>query len=119
MFARNLSFVSCSVACSPERMCPVPRVARIDATTGLQIAHPEPLPCRLMTSLNLEIRVALMISNSSARDCVKCSHSDFDCSTPHADSSLPSIGTQEPLEVPARVQDLIFATESHPPSVIE
>ena len=57
-----------------------------------------------------------MISNSSARDCLKCSHTAFDCSTPHAVSSFDSSGTHEPHAVPARVHALSFGTESQPSS---
>ena len=41
------------------------------------------------------------ISNSSARDWLKCSHSALDCSTPSASSSCLSSGTHDPHEVPA------------------
>ena len=47
--------------------------------------------------------VAATISNSSARDWLKCSHSALDCSTPSASSSCLSSGTHEPHEVPACV----------------
>src|SRR5690606_18470058 len=118
MLARNRSFVSCNVACSPASTCPLPMLARIEATAGLQTAQPVPVPCLVISSLNVVTRVAWTISNSSARDCGKCSHSAFDCSTPHADSSLPSIGTHDPHDVPARVHPLIAPTLSQPSSTI-
>ena len=78
----------------------------MDATAGLQIAQPLPVPYRPISSLNVVMPVAWTISNSSARDCGKCSHKAFDCSTPAGVSSLPSSGTHEPHAVPARVHAL-------------
>ena len=77
--------------------------ARIDATTGLQMSQPFPLPKRSIRPEKVRIAVAETISNSSARDWLKCSHSALDCSTPSASSSCLSSGTHEPHDVPASV----------------
>src|SRR6202011_132454 len=106
MLARKWSLESCSEACSPSRMCSELVDARIDATAGLQMSQPLPVPNR---SINPEKGLtdsedpAEMISNSSARDWLKCSHNALDCSTPSASSSCLSSGTQDPHEVPANV----------------
>ena len=42
MLARKRSLVSWSVACSPSRMFSFHRLARIEATAGLQISQPLP-----------------------------------------------------------------------------
>src|SRR5881628_2985704 len=60
---------------------------------------------------------AATISNSSARDWVKCSHNAFDCSTPCASRSCLSNGMHEPHDVPALVQ-LFKAGTSVQPSAI-
>src|SRR5688500_577402 len=78
--------------------------ARIEATVGLQISQPEPLPCLAMSSENVRMPVTFTMSNSSARDCSKCSHSALDSATPDCSSSFLIIGTQPPQEVPALVQ---------------
>ena len=44
MFARKRSFVSCSVSCSGSMMSSFHRLARIEATAGLQISQPWPRP---------------------------------------------------------------------------
>src|SRR3954454_13294264 len=103
MLARKWSFESCSEACSPSRMCSELVDARIDATAGLQMSQPFPVPKRSIRPLKVLIDVAETIENSSARDWVKCSHSALDCSTPSASSSCLSNGTHEPHEVPASV----------------
>ena len=61
--------------------------------------------------------VAEMISNSSARDWLKCSHSALDCSTPSASSSCLSSGTHDPHEVPAAVHDLSAGTSPQPSAI--
>src|ERR1700674_2001616 len=91
--------------------------ARIDATAGLQMSQPVPLPHLAITPENVAIPVAATTWNSSARDWVKCSHRAFDCSTPCASSSRLSIGTQLPQDVPAAVTPLIAGT-SHAPCEI-
>src|SRR4051812_36923832 len=104
MFARKWSLESCSEACSPSRMCSLLVEARIDATTGLQMSQPLPVPNRSTRPENVRTEAAETISKSSARDCEKCSHSALDCSTPSASSSCLSSGTQDPQDVPAFVQ---------------
>ena len=59
---------SCSEACSPSRMCSELVDARIDATVGLQMSQPFPVPNVSISPEKVRISVALMISNSSARD---------------------------------------------------
>src|SRR5215208_1348628 len=114
MLARKWSLESCSEACSPSRMCSELVDARIDATTGLHMSQPFPVPKRSISPVNVRIEVAATIENSSARDWLKCSHSAFDCSTPSASSSCLSNGTHEPHEVPALVQLLRAGTSQQP-----
>src|SRR2546429_9280037 len=106
MLARKWSLESCKEACSPSRICSEPVEARMDATAGLHMSQPFPVPKRSSRPENVRISVAAMISNSSARHWLKCSHSALDCCTPSAASSCFSIGTQEPHELPAAVHDL-------------
>ena len=61
--------------------------------------------------------MAATISNSSARDWPKCSHSAFDISTPDCASSFLIIGTQPPQEVPALVHALTEAMSQAPPAI--
>src|SRR5918997_6111890 len=117
MLARKWSLESCSEACSPSRMCSELVDARIDATTGLQMSQPFPVPKRSMRPVKVRIEVAATIENSSARDWLKCSHSAFDCSTPSASSSCFSSGTQEPHEVPASVHFFSSGTSQQPPAM--
>src|SRR6266481_2292133 len=117
MLARKWSLESCSEACSPSRMCSELVDARIDATAGLQMSQPFPVPNRSIRAENVRIDVAETISNSSARDWLKCSHNAFDCSTPSASSSCLSSGTQDPHEVPANVHFLRSATSQQPPAM--
>src|SRR5919108_839713 len=117
MLARKWSFESCSEACSPSRMCSELVDAKIDATTGLQMSQPFPVPKRSIRPENVRIDVAATIENSSARDWLKCSHNALDCSTPSASSSCLSSGTQEPHDVPALVQLLSDGTSQHPPAM--
>ncbi len=58
------------------------------------------------------------MSNSSAREYVKCSHSALLTSTPDFSSSCLSIGTQLPQVVPARVHDLMPGTSVTPLSAM-
>src|ERR1700741_1609316 len=98
-------------------MCADDIVAKIDATAGLQMSQPLPVPYLAIRPENVVIPVAATIWNSSARDWVKCSPSAFDCATPCASSSRLSIGTQLPQDVPAAVAPLIAGT-SHAPAVM-
>src|SRR5690349_19473977 len=104
MLARKWSLLSCSEACSPSRMCSELVEARIDATTGLHMSQPFPLPKHSISAEKVLIDVAETISNSSALDWLKCSHSAFDCSTPSASNNCLSSGTHDPQDVPACVQ---------------
>src|SRR6516165_5362952 len=117
MLARKWSLESCSEACSPSRMWSEPVDARIDATTGLQMSQPFPLPKRSNSPEKVRISVAVMISNSSARDWLKCSHSALDCSTPSASNSCLSSGTHDPHDVPAAVHDLREGTSPQPSAI--
>src|SRR5947209_12523553 len=117
MLARKWSFESCSEACSPSRMCSELVDARIDATAGLQMSQPFPVPKRSIRPVNVRMDVAATIENSSARDWLKCSHSALDCSTPSASSSCLSSGTHEPQDVPAFVQLLSAGTSLQPPAI--
>src|SRR3954451_21590782 len=120
MLARKWSFESCSEACSPSRMCWELVDARIDATTGLQMSQPFPLPKRSMSAENVRVDSdgpAATMENSSARDWLKCSHSALDCSTPSASSSCLRSGTHDPHEVPASVHFFSCGTSLHPPAI--
>src|SRR5690242_7702554 len=117
MLARKWSLESCSDACSPSRMCSELVDARMDATTGLQMSQPFPVPKRSISAVNVRIDVAEMIEKSSARDWLKCSHSALDCSTPSASSSCLSSGTHDPQDVPAFVQVFSAGTSLHPPAM--
>src|SRR6204780_754839 len=117
MLARKWSLESCSEACSPSRMWSEPVEARMEATTGLQISQPFPRPKRSSRLEKVRISVMEMISKSSARDWLKCSHSALDCSTPSASSSCLSRGTHEPHDVPAAVPDLSPATSAQPSAI--
>ena len=91
--------------------------ARIDATVGLHMSQPFPVPKRSIRPEKVRMSVADTISNSSLRDWLKCSHSDFDCSTPSASSNFLSSGTQEPQEVPALVHAFRPGTSQQPPAM--
>src|ERR1700737_5648784 len=120
MLARKWSLESCSEACSPSRMCSELVDARIDATAGLQMSQPFPVPNRAINPEKVRTDSAgpaEMISNSSARDWLKCSHNALDCSTPSASSTCLSSGTQDPHEVPAHVHFLRSATSRQPPAM--
>ena len=75
-------------------------------------------PCRVRSAASspekVRISVAAMISNSSARDWLKCSHKALDCATPSASSSCLSSGTHDPHDVPAAVHALSAGTSAHP-----
>src|SRR5215212_11101553 len=98
-------------------MCSELVEARIDATAGLHMSQPFPLPKRSISAENVRIEVAAMISYSSARDWLKCSHSALDCSTPSASSNCLSNGTHEPHEVPASVHFFSSGTSQQPPAM--
>ena len=100
-------------------MCSEPVDARIDATTGLQMSHPVPLPNFATSPENVLIPVTVTISNSSERDCSKCSHRTVDCSTPRDASTFAITGTHDPHEVPARVHFLSSAISRAPLSISE
>src|SRR6478672_3194998 len=117
MLARKWSLLSCREACSPSRMCPELVDARIEATAGLQMSQPFPVPKRSINPLNVRIDVAATMENSSARDWLKCSHSSLDCSTPSASSSCLSSGTHDPHEVPASVHFFSSGTSQQPPAI--
>src|SRR5262245_12157057 len=95
-------------------MCSEPVEARMEATAGLHISQPFPVPKRSRRPEKVRISVTATISNSSARDWLKCSHSALDCCTPSAASNCLSVGTQEPQEVPAAVHDLSAGTSVQP-----
>src|ERR1700754_4646297 len=117
MLAKKWSFESCSDACSPSRMWSEPVDAKMDATTGLHMSQPFPRPKRSNRPEKVRVSVAEMISKSSARDWLKCSHSALDCSTPSASSSCLSSGTHDPHEVPAAVHDFSDATSPQPSAI--
>src|SRR5690348_12518536 len=98
-------------------MCSLEVEARMEATVGLQISQPDPLPCLAISSENLRMPVDCTMWNSSARDCAKCSHSDLETSTPDCSSSFLSMGTQPPQEVPALVQLLMPGTSQAPSAI--
>src|SRR5215208_1926337 len=117
MLARKWSLESCSDACSPSRMCSELVDARIEATAGLHMSQPFPVPKRSISPVKVRIDVAETIENSSARDWLKCSHSALDCSTPSASSSCLSSGTHDPHEVPASVHFFSSGTSQQPPAM--
>src|SRR6476620_11686156 len=114
MLARKWSFVSCRPAWLRCRMWSESVDARIDATTGLQMSQPEPFPYFEISAENVRVSVACTISNSSARDCSKCSHSALDITTPDDARSCLMVGRQPPHVVPALVQLLTCAMSQAP-----
>lgn len=60
------SLVSCSAARSPSRMWPVPREARIEPMTGLQMSQPRPRPCAATISLKV-VRPCTRTTSKSLR----------------------------------------------------
>src|ERR1041384_6933255 len=117
MLARKWSLLSCSEACSPSRMCSELVDAKMEATTGLHMSQPFPLPKRSISAEKVRTEVAAMISYSSALDWLKCSHSALDCATPSASSSCLSSGTHDPQDVPACVHAFNAGTSQHPPAM--
>src|SRR5215210_7558931 len=86
------------------------RLARIDATAGLQISQPWPRPWPATSSLNVRNRLILTIWNSSCRVYAKCSQRLLLTFLPAAASSALSRsvtkGIHPPQPVPAFVHDL-------------
>jgi hypothetical protein len=119
MLARKWSLLSWRAACSPSRMWSLPVDARIEATVGLQISQPLPVPYRARRPEKVRIRVVATISNSSARLCSKCSQRDLDSSTPESTSSFLTVGRQPPHVVPALVQLLRDARSQAPSAMAE
>src|SRR3954464_15362669 len=120
MLARKWSLLSCSEACSPSSMCSQLVVARIEATTGLHMSQPFPLPKRSMSpekGRTDSAGPAVTISYNSALLWLKCSQSALDCWTPWASSNCLSSGTHDPQEVPACVHCLRAGTSQHPPEM--
>src|SRR5882757_3652922 len=117
MLARKWSLESCSAACSPSRMWSKPVEARMEATTGLQMSQPLPRPNRSSRPEKVRISVAAVISKSSARDWLKCSHNALDCATPSASSNCLSSGTHDPHDVPAAVHDFSAGTSLQPSAI--
>src|ERR1700734_1671164 len=78
------------------------------------MSQPLPVPKRSSRPEKVRISVAVMISKSSARDWLKCSHSALDCATPSASSSCLSRGTHDPHDVPAAAHDLSPGTSLQP-----
>ncbi len=116
--ARWWSLVSWRAACSPSRTWPGSRVARIEATTGLQMSQPSPVPWATRRPVKVVRPVTRRISYSSARVCGKCSHSPRAGSTPcSARLSLTRpvrAETQLPQPVPALVHRFTPATSVSP-----
>src|SRR5262245_64371774 len=105
ILARKWSLESCNDACSPSRMWSELVDARIDATAGLQMSQPFPVPNRSISPENVRTDSdgpAEMIENNSARDWLKCSHSALDCATPSASSSCMNSGTHEHTRAPRK-----------------
>src|SRR5260370_20009910 len=97
---------------------PVCSEARIEATAGLQMSQPRPRPYRVTSSVNVRMPAPRAISNSSAREALKCSQIAVDCATPATASSCFSAGTQDPQPVPARVHALSPGTSVAAPELI-
>ena len=78
----------------------MPRLERIEATTGRQMSQPRPVPCAAMISLNVRSPVTRTMSKSWARLTAKCSQSALLTSTPDFSSSVVisflTSGRQEP-----------------------
>ncbi|TDZ92228.1 hypothetical protein CCUG62472_02834 [Mycobacteroides salmoniphilum] len=86
----------------------------MEATVGLQMSQPVPVPCLAISSEKVRMPVTCTTWNSSARDWVKCSHSALDCSTPCAARICLSMGMQLPQDVPAQVAALRAGTSVAP-----
>src|SRR5256885_1662476 len=100
-------------------MCSELVEARIEATAGLQMSQPVPVPYRSISPEKVRRPLAWTISNSSVRDWEKCSHNAFETSTPSAVSNCDSRGTHDPQEVPAAVQPFRSATVQAPSAMAE
>src|SRR5262245_21051860 len=113
MLARKRSLVSWIVVLSVTFS--FHKLARIDATAGLQISQPWPLPCEARRSLNVLMRFILTISKSSCRVKAKCSHrallTFFPAALLSALKMSTTSGKQPPQPVPALVHDLTSSTE--------
>ncbi len=81
------------------------------------VATPSGAVACAISAEKVRICVARTISNSSARDCSKCSHSAFDIGTPELLRSCLTVGRHPPHVVPALVHALTCAM-SHAPSAI-
>ena len=82
------------------------------------MSQPFPVPNRSISAgEGADPRWPTTISNSSARDWLKCSHSALDCSTPSASSNCLSSGTHDPHEVPACVHFFRAGTSQQPPAM--
>ena len=118
MFARKRSFVSCSVSCSGFMMSSFHRLARIEATAGLQISQPWPRPQWAMISPNVRSFLAFTMANNSVRESGKCSHKMVDDRAAGlfqlAFKRSVTSGTQPPQPVPAFVQLLSASSVSAP-----
>ncbi|OLT07498.1 hypothetical protein BJF77_14200 [Kocuria sp. CNJ-770] len=106
MFASARSLVSCRAPRPASSTYSSRWEASTEATTGLQMSQPRPVPNRPTTSSHEDRSRARTASKSSARESSKCSHRAVETSTPALASSRSrvflSIGTQEPHWVPAR-----------------
>src|SRR5688572_21466899 len=89
----------------------------MEATAGLQMSHPRPVPNSPISALKEVTPRTRMMSKSSCREYVKCSQSALESLTPPSMSSCLSSGTQEPQPVPALVQAFSEATSLHPPAI--
>src|SRR5262249_22759009 len=107
------SLVSWIVACLTTSS--FHRLARMEATAGLQTSQPWPRPWARISSSKVLMRLILMISNSSWREQAKCSHRAVLTFLPAAliwalNRSVTS-GRQPPQPAPALVQALTSSTE--------
>src|SRR5262249_48429749 len=113
MFARNRSFVSWIVVWLT--MFSFHKLARIDATAGLQISPPVPFPWLLINWSNDLMFLIFTISNSSCRVKAKCSHrlglSFFPVAFISALNRSVTKGRHPPQPVPALVHFLTSSTE--------
>ena len=118
MLARKWSLESCSDACSPSRMWSELGRRQDRRDRGFaDVATPSGAEALDQPGEGADPGGAETISNSSARDWLKCSHSALDCSTPSASSSCLSSGTHEPHDVPACVHFFSSATSQQPPAM--
>jgi hypothetical protein len=116
MFARKRSFVSWIVAWF--WIGSFQRLARIEATAGLQTSQPAPRPCESRSDSNERAPVIFAIWNNSWRVCAKCSHRWFTVALPSAASSslriALTLGRQPPQPVPAFVSFFSAASSVSP-----